>query len=96
MPAGPDTRRLTEMAVLLRSAAPDVWTQFVYEMIKYSDEITKTVIRAAPDHLFRAQGMAITANELADIFRTAHELHERNREFERSERTRKPNVANGN
>lgn len=93
MPAGPDTKRVVEMACLLRTVAPDIWDKFTDAMRAYSDDLTRQVVRAAPDHLFRAQGMAITAQEIAQLLKDAPELYERNREFERNERTR-TNVAN--
>lgn len=71
------TARIVETAMLLRAVAPDLWEQFVLAMREYAAATTSEMVRCPPEMLPRAQGMAITANDLAVTLVSAHKLKDR-------------------
>lgn len=76
--AGPDSRRIVEMGTFLRGAAPDAWNQFVAAFLIYAADMNQQMMRCDPTMLVKAQGMAIAAAEIAEMLKSAHELHEKN------------------
>jgi len=68
-------------AVRLRQSEPELWHGFVQGMRDYAAQIAVDMIKAAPEHLHKAQGMAIMANEIAEIIRQAPEIYERNQKL---------------
>jgi hypothetical protein len=75
-----DTRELIQSAMMLREGAPAAWDSFVVAMRRYSATVNAEMIRADPDKLLRAQGMAIMANEIAMLLHKAPEEFQKHRE----------------
>lgn len=77
MSEAPDQRMLVQRAMELRERNPDGWNALVAEMERYTSEMTRRMLSCAPEMLLRAQGMAMGANELTVIFKTAPKLHQK-------------------
>ena len=60
----------------LRAQAPDSWEHLVEAMNGYSAQVLAETLRAPPELIVRAQGMAIQANEIAGILRDAPKMYE--------------------
>ena len=71
---------LIEAALSLRGAATDEWTAFLEAMSEYTADQTAKMVDCPPEMLPRAQGMAIAVRELATLFATAPQLHQRMQE----------------
>ena len=72
-----DLRNLVDASMRLRAAAPDEWEKFVHAMREYGAASTTDMLRAAPELLLKAQGMAVQANEIAGILRDCAQLQEK-------------------
>lgn len=86
MAQAPDTSGLVQRAMQLRAQNPDAWNALVAEMMRYTQQVTKLMISAPPDLILRAQGMALGANELTEILRTAPETYEKMQAAEQRKR----------
>jgi hypothetical protein len=71
------TARLIDAALILRGEAPEAWDQFVMAMREYSAAAATEMVRCDPAMLQRAQGMAITANDIAMTLHNAPKIKER-------------------
>ena len=60
----------------LRGASPDLWQRFIVAVAEYSVGMQGEMVRAAPELLMRAQGMALAANEIAGILANAPKLQD--------------------
>lgn len=81
----PDNTRLVEAAVRLRAGAHgDTWDNFLMAMREYAAHSTTEILRASPDMLYRAQGMAIAANEISSTLVKAPEIYEKTMQGKRN------------
>lgn len=74
-----DTGGLVVAGMMLREASPQAWDNFVLEMRKLSAAVNTEMVKASPDLLLRAQGMALMANEIALTLVNAPETYDRMR-----------------
>ena len=90
----PDNTELVQAAMMLRESDARAWDAFVLAMRHYSAGVNAEMVKASPDLLLRAQGMAIMANEMAVIFMNTPELFDKIRAARAAEesRRRQPNV----
>ena len=72
----PNFGSIVEVSMALRAQAPESWEQFVAAMTSYSAQVLAETLRAPPELIVRAQGMAIQANEIAGILRDAPKMYE--------------------
>ena len=70
-------RELLEAAVALRAAQPELWDRFVAAVNAAAAGYALAMVRCDPALLMRAQGMAMAAQELATILKTAPVLLEK-------------------
>jgi hypothetical protein len=73
----PGYARIVDTAMLLRAQAPDSWEQFVVAMREYAAASTSEMLRCPPEMLQRAQGMALTANDISAILQNAPKLKDK-------------------
>jgi hypothetical protein len=71
-----DYSKIVMAAMSLRQATPELWDAFVESMRMHGASVLTDTLRAPPELLQRAQGMAIEANEIATVLRTAPEKYE--------------------
>ena len=69
--------RLLQAAIALRGEYPQLYEHFVSCLRVYAAEVLTGVMRAPPEALQRAQGMAIQANDLATLLTNAPQALER-------------------
>lgn len=60
---------LSELALRLRNANPDVFSQFVATFNQYYEDLTFKVVQAPSDEVLQAQGRAQTAFALLRLFK---------------------------
>jgi poly-gamma-glutamate capsule biosynthesis protein CapA/YwtB (metallophosphatase superfamily) len=75
-----DYNRVVEMAMALRAQAPEDWQNFVAAMRDFSVATTADILRAPPELLLKAQGIAVAMTELVSIYQSAPELWEKIRD----------------
>lgn len=63
----------------LRASGTDSWDEFVLAMREYAAASTTEMLRAPPEALAKAQGMALAVNEIATTLMNAPKLHEKMR-----------------
>jgi hypothetical protein len=73
----PATGRIVETAVRLRAAAPETWEEFVMAIREYAAASTTEMLRAPPEMLLKAQGMALCANDIATTLLNAAKLKDK-------------------
>jgi hypothetical protein len=73
----PASARIIDLAVALRGEAPETWEQFVLAMREYAAAMTAEMVRCPPELLMRAQGMALTANEISTTLANAPKLKDK-------------------
>ena len=73
----PEKARLISAAVTLRSHAPEAWEGFVMALREFAAASTAEMLRATPDVLLKAQGIALAANDIATTCREAPTLAEK-------------------
>jgi hypothetical protein len=73
----PTIGRLVEASMALRAEAPRGWEEFQRAMSEYAAQVTAEMLRAPPELLNRAQGMAIQATEIATTLREAPQTYEK-------------------
>lgn len=73
----PNSARLIEAAMSLRSETPHAWHNFVEAMREYSVMVNAEMVKCSPELLLRAQGMSIMCNELSSILVNAPALYEK-------------------
>jgi hypothetical protein len=71
--------RLVDAAMRLRAQAPEGWEEFVFAMREYAAAQTAEMVKCPLEMLQKAQGMAHTANDLAQTFQNAPKLYEKQR-----------------
>jgi hypothetical protein len=76
----PDSSKIVQSAMMLREHNPQGWDNFVQAMREYSAQINMEMVKANPDLLMRAQGMAICAQEIAMILLNAPQTFEKMRQ----------------
>lgn len=92
----PDNAALVRAALSLREVEPALWAGFVGVMEEYASGSVTDMMRAAPEMLQRAQGMAIMANEIAAVLRDAPAIHDKAMEAQRKQHNaRKPTGPGG-
>lgn len=72
--------KLIEAAIILRGEAPQAWANFVSAMREYAASTNIDMLRCPPEHLTRAQGMALQANEIAQTLNDAPKLYDKIRD----------------
>jgi len=60
----------------LRAAAPHQWQPFLVALAEYASSMQGEMVRAAPEMLMKAQGMAVAANEISSILINAPKLQD--------------------
>lgn len=75
----PSTARIVDTAVRVRAESHEAWNEFVMAIREYAAGTTAEMLRAPPEMLPRAQGMAMTANDIATTLMNAPKLHEKAR-----------------
>lgn len=75
----PSTARIVDTAVRIRAESHEAWNEFVMAIREYAAGTTAEMLRAPPEMLPRAQGMAMTANDIATTLMNAPKLHEKAR-----------------
>jgi hypothetical protein len=73
----PSHDRLVQTAMVLRAESPHGWESFVMAMREFAAATTTEILRCPPEMLQRAQGMALAANELAQVLNEAPKLHDK-------------------
>lgn len=85
----PDHTEIVQSAVMLRETDPRTWDNFLMAVRKYSAEVNAEMVKASPELLLRAQGMAIMANEIAVILNNAPQLLDKIRAARAAEESRR-------
>lgn len=75
----PNSAKVIETAMMVREQAPEQWGRFVDAMRSYSTEIAVEMVRSDPSLLLRSQGLAIAANEIAEMLERAPLVYEQMR-----------------
>lgn len=75
----PSTARIVDTAMRIRAESHEAWNEFVMAIREYAAGTTAEMLRAPPEMLPRAQGMAMTANDIATTLMNAPKLHEKAR-----------------
>lgn len=75
----PATGRIVDTAMRLRAESHEAWQEFVLAMREYAAASTSEMLRAPPEMLLKAQGMALAANDIATTLMNAPKLHEKAR-----------------
>lgn len=75
----PVTGRIVESAMRIRAESHEAWGEFVQAMREYAAASTAEMLRAPPETLLKAQGMALAANDIATTLMNAPKLHEKAR-----------------
>lgn len=73
----PDTGKLLEAAMGLRGSAPDVWVEFLKALDEYSAEVSASMLSSPIESLQRAQGMALSINELTQLLMNAPKAYDK-------------------
>jgi hypothetical protein len=68
--------KVVEAAMRLRAGDTVGWDQFVAAVYDHASQMLNETLRAPPDMLQRAQGMAIEAGEFASLLANAAKMHE--------------------
>jgi len=84
-----DNTELVQAAMMLRESDARAWDNFVLAVRHYSAGVNAEMVKAAPDLLLRAQGMAIMANEFALICMQAPDLFDKIRAARLAEESRR-------
>lgn len=71
------TVKIVDAAMRLRALSPEVWEQFVYAIREYAAMQATEMVRCPPELLLKAQGMALTANDIAATLQQAPQLYEK-------------------
>ena len=71
------TVKIVDAAMRLRAQSPEVWEQFVYAMREYAATQSAEMVRCPPELLLKAQGMALTATDIATTLMQAPQLYEK-------------------
>jgi hypothetical protein len=72
--------KIIDAALVLRAESPDGWERFVEAMREYAAATTAEMVRCNPELLLKAQGMALIANDIANILVNAPKLKEKQHE----------------
>lgn len=75
----PATSHIVNAAMRLRAESNEAWQEFVMAMREYAAASTAEMLRAPPEALQRAQGIALAANDIATTLMNAPKLHEKAR-----------------
>lgn len=67
---------LVLMGMRLRQSQPELWNDFLIAVRDWSNQTAQAMVTADPQHLMRAQGMAIAARELSSIMWETPKLFE--------------------
>jgi hypothetical protein len=84
-----DSAELVQAAMMLRENNPRGWDDFVLALRRYSAGVNAEMVKAAPELLLRAQGMALMANELAMLCHDVPALWDRLRAVRAAEDSRR-------
>lgn len=76
MASAANNKRIVELAMVLRAAAPDAWPAFVAAMEDYAKEVGTLMLNTDPAMLLKAQGMAIQAADIAKVLKDAPTIFE--------------------
>lgn len=71
----PATAKIIDAAMRLRAAAPESWEGFVFAMREYAAAQASAMVSCPPESLNKAQGMALTANDIAQTLMNAPQLY---------------------
>lgn len=69
--------RIVEAAMRIRGQSHEAWDEFVMAMREYAAAQTAEMLRAPPEMLLKAQGMAVTANDISTTLLNAPKLYEK-------------------
>lgn len=73
------TAKLVDFAMRLRAEAPESWAGFTHAMREYAAAQAAEMVRCPPEMLAKAQGMAITATDIASTLNNAPQLYDKTR-----------------
>jgi hypothetical protein len=73
----PDVARVVRAAMELRGGQPEMWVEFVMSMREYAASMNVEMLRAAPEMLQKAQGMALMANEISTVLNDAPKIFDK-------------------
>jgi hypothetical protein len=69
--------KIVDAAMRLRASAPEAWAEFVAAMREYAAGQASEMVRCSPEMLHKAQGMALTATEIAMTLHNAPQLYDK-------------------
>ena len=72
-----DTNNLVSAAMALRASAPSAWEHFLQTMDEYSREMAQALLTSPPEALAKAQGMALSINELTQLLINAPRAYDK-------------------
>jgi hypothetical protein len=72
-----DNSRLVISAMALRGSAPHEWESFVTALREYAAQQIAEMLRAPPDMLLKAQGMALGMQEISQMMNEAPALYDK-------------------
>lgn len=75
----PATGRIVDAAMRIRGESHEAWAEFVLAMREYAAASTAEMLRAPPEALAKAQGMALAANDISTTLMNAPKIYEKAR-----------------